>query len=338
MHVVVVSFDRWSLGFLGCYGNPEVQTPSIDKLATRAVVFDQHFAENLSGESDNHAWWTGRFQFPLQLGAQAALRPIFGSEKSADLQLRFLLEENSPIISQVERFVAGVGEIDVAPLREVLGDAAGRISSLNDLPDRSSLLWVHMQGPRFSANVDDYIAQSEAMDAAVGELLTALEQLPESAQPLLMMTAAEGEVVLCDGEAANSALAEERVHCPLLVSIPGAQQMGSRRQALTQAVDIGPTLADWLDIAANSDELNGASLLPLIEGDVGSVREYAYYGANGRAAARDQNYLLIRDEVGMTSLFLKPEDRYERADAAAQYGDVAEELDAKLTAFLRERE
>src|SRR5262245_60985566 len=62
---VVVTFDRLHSGFLGCYGNDWIETPNLDRLATEAVVFDQHFCENLDPAAVNHAWWTGAIQFPL---------------------------------------------------------------------------------------------------------------------------------------------------------------------------------------------------------------------------------------------------------------------------------
>ena len=61
---VVITFDKWHCGFLGCQGNPWVDTPHFDQLALRATVFDQHFAENLTPAARQHAWWTGRFQLP----------------------------------------------------------------------------------------------------------------------------------------------------------------------------------------------------------------------------------------------------------------------------------
>ena len=62
---VVVSFDRLHTGFLGCCGNDWIETPNLDRLAVQAVLFDQHFCDNLDPAAANHAWWTGQHQFPL---------------------------------------------------------------------------------------------------------------------------------------------------------------------------------------------------------------------------------------------------------------------------------
>ena len=41
---IVLSFDHLSRRCLGCYGHEWIETPNLDRLAGRAVVFDQHFA------------------------------------------------------------------------------------------------------------------------------------------------------------------------------------------------------------------------------------------------------------------------------------------------------
>ena len=73
---VVVSFDHLHAGYVGCCGNDWIETPSLDRLATEAVVFDQHFCENLDAAAANHAWWTGRLQFPLGEGQQRQSSPF----------------------------------------------------------------------------------------------------------------------------------------------------------------------------------------------------------------------------------------------------------------------
>ena len=67
---VVISLDHLHLGYVGCYGNDWIETPNFDRLASQGVVFDQHFSENIDPAAGNHAWWTGRLQFPLDHEAQ----------------------------------------------------------------------------------------------------------------------------------------------------------------------------------------------------------------------------------------------------------------------------
>ncbi len=73
---MVISFDHLHAGFLGCCGNDWIETPHFDRLATEAVVFDQHFCENLDPTAANHACWTGQLQFPLDENQQRQCPPF----------------------------------------------------------------------------------------------------------------------------------------------------------------------------------------------------------------------------------------------------------------------
>jgi arylsulfatase A-like enzyme len=63
MNVIVVVCNSVHLGFLGTYGNPWIETPNLDRLASEGVVFDHHFPENVSTLPTRRSWWTGRYGF-----------------------------------------------------------------------------------------------------------------------------------------------------------------------------------------------------------------------------------------------------------------------------------
>ncbi|MCD0501517.1 sulfatase [Bordetella petrii] len=90
----------------------------------------------------------------------------------------------------------------------------------------------------------------------------------------------------------------EIAHIPLIVHHPDyANHAGERRQALTQTIDIMPTLLALHGVAAPAT-CNGTSLLPLLERD-GPGREAALYGMFGAGTN-------ITD--GRYTYFLYPED------------------------------
>ncbi|MDX2038860.1 MAG: sulfatase [Isosphaeraceae bacterium] len=64
MNVIVIACNSLHLGFLGAYGNSWIETPNLDRLASQSVVFDHHFAENLTTLPTRRSWWTGRYGFP----------------------------------------------------------------------------------------------------------------------------------------------------------------------------------------------------------------------------------------------------------------------------------
>ena len=79
MKALVIVANGLHLGYLGCYGNDWIRTPTLDQLASEAVVFDQHYADRPDAAGACLAWRTGRFSFPLPEGE------IVPSEKAPDL-------------------------------------------------------------------------------------------------------------------------------------------------------------------------------------------------------------------------------------------------------------
>jgi arylsulfatase A-like enzyme len=75
MNVLIIACNGLHLGFLGPYGNPWIETPSLDRIATEGVVFDHHFAENLTTLPTRRSWWTGRYGFADTDQGWTPLRP-----------------------------------------------------------------------------------------------------------------------------------------------------------------------------------------------------------------------------------------------------------------------
>ncbi|MBM3132466.1 MAG: sulfatase [Chloroflexi bacterium] len=84
---------------------------------------------------------------------------------------------------------------------------------------------------------------------------------------------------------------EELAHIPLIVRVPGVGE-GKRVKSFIQSCDVAPTIADYFGIehgevrthgvvklpSAGIDEMQGHSLLPLIRGEKGKVRDFAIAG------------------------------------------------------------
>jgi arylsulfatase A-like enzyme len=75
MNIIVVVCNSLHIGFLGAYGNPWIETPNLDRLASEGVVFDQHFPENLTTLPTRRSWWTGRYGFADSEQGWTPLRP-----------------------------------------------------------------------------------------------------------------------------------------------------------------------------------------------------------------------------------------------------------------------
>ena len=45
-NIVLIFSDNQQASTLGCYGNPEIHTPNLDRLAAQGIVFDNAFCPN----------------------------------------------------------------------------------------------------------------------------------------------------------------------------------------------------------------------------------------------------------------------------------------------------
>jgi len=135
----------------------------------------------------------------------------------------------------------------------------------------------------------------------------------------------------------------ERTHVPLIVRFPGAAEAGRRVAALTQSVDVMPTLLELF--AVPPPLIHGNSLLPLARGAVEAVRSYA---AAGLQVGDGVEWLLRSPEWAfllpvapfpedgprVPQLYVKPEDPWEVNDLVQHHQDWAEQLEKTLRAFV----
>ena len=60
-NVVFIISDQHNANALGCYGNKEVSTPNLDKLAGKGVVFQNAFCQTGQCVPSRYSIWTGRY-------------------------------------------------------------------------------------------------------------------------------------------------------------------------------------------------------------------------------------------------------------------------------------
>ena len=70
----------------------------------------------------------------------------------------------------------------------------------------------------------------------------------------------------------------ELLKVPFIVRFPGGEYGGQRLDAIAQFQDVLPTLFDAVGLGNNIETMHGLSLMPLIRGEVGSVREVIITG------------------------------------------------------------
>ncbi len=158
---IVLSFDRLSRRCLGCYGHEWIETPNLDRLAARAVVFDQHFAEFVEDEvSPKHAWWRGpsslgglqhaadsRSLFEALAGSGVETHLLVECLRDDVLQTRTIWPAAELVIGDDDSSEEGRGEdLEVTPLAQLVSRTEQELSDLAGQPQSSWLLWLKSRG------------------------------------------------------------------------------------------------------------------------------------------------------------------------------------------------
>ena len=146
MQAVVITFDRLAIRLLGCYGNEWIETPNLDRLATSATLFDNHFTDSV-GPRSGLSWITGvhAMRPPLEKAT-----PIGDLLRRAGVRSRLQVADgSSPIPWETAGFDAVDRVSGQAGLEATPGDVSiarlvkSGISILQDPSTSPRLLWLH---------------------------------------------------------------------------------------------------------------------------------------------------------------------------------------------------
>jgi arylsulfatase A-like enzyme len=198
--------------------------------------------------------------------------------------------------------------------------------------------------PLYLSLQTSYAAAVTYLDAGIGQLLEALDGVQGGDDVILLFTSDVGQSLGEHGVVGPVCawLHEEVVHLPLLMRLPGATS-GRRVSALTQAVDVPVTLADWFKTPLA--DVHGVSLLPLARGETEAIRPYACAGRQvGDAieyALRTPDWAFLlpvhrgADDLDRApQLYVKPDDRWEVNDVAQHHLEMVEQFERTLRDFV----
>jgi arylsulfatase/uncharacterized sulfatase len=127
---------------------------------------------------------------------------------------------------------------------------------------------------------------------------------------------------------------DELVRVPLVIRLPGRERPVARVSALTQTVDILPTVFDLFAIPYARETVQGHSLLPILTGEAERVRDYLYATCRGPHRSylvRDHFWSLILYEGGaLRALYDLASDPSQTRNVVTQRPGQA---DAMIAAF-----
>jgi arylsulfatase A-like enzyme len=185
--------------------------------------------------------------------------------------------------------------------------------------------------------VNLYDAEMRWSDWAVGQLIDHLKAIGVYDNTLLIVTADHGEAL---GEHRYQWHAtcpyDETLRIPLLIKFPGSVRPVGRIGALTETVDVLPTILDLLHVDVPEGVLQGKSLVPLLAGRSEELRDYTFTRTNGKwpcYVIRNHQWALLLYQGGkMRALYDLA------ADPRQTHNIIAEnpkQVEAMVDAFVR---
>ena len=113
--------------------------------------------------------------------------------------------------------------------------------------------------------LEAYYASVSYMDAQVGRVLDALEELGLKDNTIVVFTSDHGYLLGHHNKFQKQHLFEEATRVPFIVSVPWMKDRhGQATQHITELIDLYPTVAELAGLKAPGD-LHGESLLPLLK-------------------------------------------------------------------------
>lgn len=301
---------------LGCYGDPYVKTPNLDRLAAEGVRFARAFVTTASCSESRSSILTGLYPHQNgQIGLATHHYRMFGRTPN----LASLLKEHGyrtgligklhvnpesafpfdyrPNVSRcntfahrdVERVAELAAEFFTAsdtPFFLMVNYADAHLPFLRQqhgLPksplsadDVRPLPWIGLNTAGLRKSQADYYNCMMRMDTGVGMLLDALDRAGAKDNTLVIYLGDHG-AQFPRGKLASY---ESSLRVPLLCRFPGHVPSGATRSELVSTVDLVPTILEATG-AKRPPVLAGRSLMPLMTKEDPKWREYLFAEYHG---------------------------------------------------------
>lgn len=137
------------------------------------------------------------------------------------------------------------------------------------------------------------------VDQQLGRIIAWLKDTGQYDDTLIVFTSDHAEELGDHYTCNKSSYFDESVHVPLILRDPDAPRRGARVDAFTEAVDVMPTILDWLGIDP-PETLDGASLLPFLrQGEPAGWRQQTFWEKDFRdpvALTAERHFGLTPDQ------------------------------------------
>lgn len=141
--------------------------------------------------------------------------------------------------------------------------------------------------------IQAYRASVEFMDAQVGRVLDALDSLDLQKRTIVVMTSDHGYHLYDHGLWQKRSLFENSARVPLVIAAPDQPGNGHSTAAISEMVDLYPTLIDLAGLPPRSS-LDGQSLAPILRSPSSSLKDAAFTQVMIRASPQAHSGYSVR--------------------------------------------
>lgn len=361
--VFLITIDTLRADHVGCYGDKQIETPTLDALAADGIRFTHAFTHSPITNTSHATILTGLLPSvhgvtdfgvplaPIHL-TWAELLKQQGYHTAAFIGAVIL--DSNALAPGLDR---GFDFYDNFPAKTATKERWGRLERrgmtvvqhaeawLDKHRIGPRFVWVHLYDPHdpyeppppFSEKYKGRLYDGEIAyaDSALAYFIATLKKSGAYENAVIVVVGDHGEGL---GEHAEEThglfLYDSTLHVPLILKMPRGTHRGLVIDSQVRTTDILPTVLDLTNIPP-PDELNGASLLPLIKGDDKSGRalfgETDYplrWGWAPLRALRADNMKLI--EAPRPELYRLDSDPGELNNVYAAAGEQVQAMRARM--------
>lgn len=365
-NVVVITLDTTRADRIGAYGYKDIKTPHIDALAQHGVLFEDAITPVPLTLPSHTSIFTG--QYPLHHGVRN--NGTFKVPDDAVTMAEILKQRGLATGAVIGAFVLdskfGLDQGFDTYDDNLHGGKKGPMFMFDERPGRmvtdQGLAWLQAHGkepfflwlhyfdvhanyeppPPFDVLYDGrpYDGEIAGVDAQIGRVVAALQDLNHLSDTLIVLTADHGESLGEHGEATHSMLIyDATLRVPLIVSHPALPQ-GRRVAGQVRTIDILPTVLDLLR-APLPPGLDGESLVRAMRAPqpvdrASYIETLVPHFNNGWAelrGVRTAQYKYIR--APRAELYDLPADPHEEHNLLGQRPQEVARLSGALDAYLK---
>jgi arylsulfatase A-like enzyme/Tfp pilus assembly protein PilF len=370
LNLLIITLDTTRADRIGAYGNRNIETPMIDRLASEGVLFEQAMASAPLTLPAHSSIFTshyppehgvrdngGFFLAPSQLTLAEILKDQ-GFRTGAAVGA-YVLDGKWGLNQGFETYIddfnfAGIGGFGLGDIKRPGNEVVDKaLPWLERVKGERFFAWLHFYDPHFPyTSPEPYKTRYEDhpyngaiafTDAQVARVIGFLEQNGLLDRTIVVVMGDHGEGLDQHGEGTHGFfIYESTTRVPFIIRAPFDLMRGRRVADPVRSVDVLPTVLDMLGVQAPKG-IAGVSLAPLMTGarqslDLEGYAEALYplhhYGWSELRAWRAGRFKVI--DAPRPELYDLQEDPGESRNLYAERRSVADTMIARLRAQERE--